>query len=132
MLSMPVFDAASSSRRSTKRPASISVHAAQMPQGVGVTPGDAVEALREDARDRRLADAARARQQVRVVQPAAREGVGERSDDVRLTGQFRERARAPFARQNLVTHFTRVVPYAARELLLAAWTRQAGPSLRSG
>ncbi len=38
MLSMPVFEAASSSSRSMKRPASMSVHAAQVPQGVAVTP----------------------------------------------------------------------------------------------
>ncbi len=38
MLSMPVFDAASSSSRSTKRPASMSVQAAQVPQGVALTP----------------------------------------------------------------------------------------------
>ncbi len=38
MLSMPVLDAASSSSRSTKRPASMSLHAAQMPHGVAVTP----------------------------------------------------------------------------------------------
>ena len=38
MLSMPVFDAASSSSRSTKRPASIAAHASQTPQGVAVTP----------------------------------------------------------------------------------------------
>ena len=38
MLSMPVFDAASSSSRSTKRPASISVQAAHVPHGVAVTP----------------------------------------------------------------------------------------------
>ena len=36
MLSMPVFDAASSSSRSTNRPASISVQAAQTPHGVAV------------------------------------------------------------------------------------------------
>ena len=77
MLSMPVFDAASSSSRSTKRPASMSMHAAHVPQGVGGDAvGDAVEALREDARDRRLADAARAGEQVRVMQPAARQRVG--------------------------------------------------------
>ena len=39
MLSMPVFDAASSSSRSTKRPASMSMQAAHTPHGVG---GDAV------------------------------------------------------------------------------------------
>ena len=38
MLSTPVFDAASSSSRSTKRPASMSVHAAQVPHGVDETP----------------------------------------------------------------------------------------------
>jgi hypothetical protein len=35
---MPVFDAASSSSRSTKRPASMSVHAAQVPHGSALMP----------------------------------------------------------------------------------------------
>ena len=88
MLSMPVFDAASSSSRSTKRPASMSTQAAHTPHGVGGDAGHAVEALREDARDRRLADAARAGQQVRVVQAAARQRIGERGDDVLLPDEL--------------------------------------------
>jgi hypothetical protein len=35
---MPVLDAASSSSKSTNRPASMSVHAGQIPHGVAVTP----------------------------------------------------------------------------------------------
>ena len=38
MLSMPVFDAASSSSKSTKRPASMSMQAAQVPHGSAVMP----------------------------------------------------------------------------------------------
>ena len=38
MFSTPVFDAASSSSRSTKRPASMSTQASHTPQGVAVTP----------------------------------------------------------------------------------------------
>ena len=45
MLSTWVFDAASSSNRSTKRPASISRHAAQRPQGSAVTPVSQFSAL---------------------------------------------------------------------------------------
>ena len=65
------------------------VHAGQTPQGVAVTPCRAVEALGEDARDRRLADAARAGEQVGVVQAPARQRVGQRRDDVLLPGRVR-------------------------------------------
>ncbi len=66
--------------------------------------GDAVEALGENARDGRLADAARAGQKVGVVQLAARQRVRQRRDHVFLPGQFRERLRPPLAGENLVTH----------------------------
>ena len=45
MASTPLFEAASSSIRSTKRPPSISVHAAQRPHGVAVTPVSQLSAL---------------------------------------------------------------------------------------
>ena len=102
---MPVFDAASSSRRSTKRPASISTHAAQVPQGSAVTP--LVMQLRLFAkmpRDRRLADAARAGEEVRVMEPVARERVGERGHHVLLPDELPERLRPPLAGECLVTH----------------------------
>ena len=105
MLSMPVFDAASSSSRSTKRPASMSMHAAQVPHGVAVMP--LVMQLRLFARmprDRRLADAARSGEQVRVVQPAAGQRVGERGDDVLLPDELGERLRPPLAGENLIAH----------------------------
>src|SRR5204862_2248243 len=44
----------------------------------------AVERLGEDARDRRLADAARAGEEIGVVEALLRQRVGERLDDVRL------------------------------------------------
>ena len=104
MLSTPVFDAASISSRSTKRPASMSRQAAHTPQGVGRHAGLAVEALREDARDRRLADAARAGEQVRMVKPAAVQRIGQRRDDVLLPDQLAERLRSPLAGERLVGH----------------------------
>ena len=66
--------------------------------------GDAVQALGEDARDRGLAHAARAGQQVGVMQLAAGQRVRQRRDHVFLSGQFRERLRPPLAGENLVAH----------------------------
>ena len=56
----------------------------------------AVQCLREQPRDRGLADAARAGEQVRVVQPVLFEGVHERLHDVRLPDQLVEAPRPPF------------------------------------
>src|SRR6266511_3550360 len=67
-------------------------------------PGRAVEAFSEDPRDRRLADAARPRQQIRVMQPPARERVGERGNDVLLACELGERLRPPLAGEYLVAH----------------------------
>ncbi len=64
----------------------------------------AVERLREDARERRLADAARAREQVGVMQAAAVECVRERTNDVLLADERREGFRPPFACENLIGH----------------------------
>ena len=64
----------------------------------------AIEALGEDARDRGLAHPAGAGQQVRVVNAAARQRIGERRHHVLLAGQLRERHRPPLAREDLVTH----------------------------
>jgi hypothetical protein len=66
--------------------------------------GEAVEALREDARDRRLADAAGAGQEIRVVQAIARQRVGERGDDVLLPDELLERLRSPLAGERLIAH----------------------------
>ena len=64
----------------------------------------AVEAFGEDARDGGLADAARAGEQVGVVQAAHFQRVFQRADDMALADDLLEVARAPFARQYLVTH----------------------------
>src|SRR5690606_22083009 len=64
----------------------------------------AVERLGEDARDRRLADAARAGEQERMMQPPAVERVRERAHDVLLADQFGKATRAPLAREGLVRH----------------------------
>ena len=80
------------------------VHAAHSPHGVADTPRLAVEALRKDPGERRLADAARAGQQIGVVQAALGERVGQRRDDVLLADELGERARPPFAGEDLVAH----------------------------
>jgi hypothetical protein len=64
----------------------------------------AVERLGEDARDRRLADAARSGEEIRVVQPLLRERVGERLDHVRLADERLEIARPVLARQHRGRH----------------------------
>ena len=122
---MPVLDAASSSSRSTKRPASMSMQAAQVAaRRRRHAVGDAVETLGEDARDRRLAHAARAGEQVGVVQAPPRQRVGERRDDVLLPGQLRERLRPPLAGENLVSHRNLVFGADRRLGLLAVKSRE--------
>ncbi len=66
--------------------------------------GDAVEALGENPRDRRLADAARAGEQVRMVEPAAGERVGQGRDNMLLSRELCECLRPPLAGENLVGH----------------------------
>src|SRR6202008_2427736 len=69
--------------------------------GRGYAVRDAVEALGEDARDRRLAHAARSGEQIRVVQPPALERVRERAHDVLLPGKLGKALRAPLAGEGL-------------------------------
>src|SRR5262245_54630184 len=64
----------------------------------------AVERLREHARHRRLADAARPREEERVMQAAAVERVDEGAHDVLLTGDVAELPGPPLARENEIAH----------------------------
>ena len=64
----------------------------------------AVQRLGEDARDRGLADAARAGEQKRVMHAPGIERIGERAHDVFLPDQFGKLARTPFAREDLIRH----------------------------
>ncbi len=66
--------------------------------------GRAIQALRQDARDRRLADAAGAGQQVGMVKPAAVQRIRQRGDDVLLSDELAERLRSPLAGERLVGH----------------------------
>ena len=66
--------------------------------------GFAVQRLGQDPGDRRLADAARAGEQVRMVKPTGAQRMGKRPNDVVLPDQGREVARTPFAGENLVGH----------------------------
>src|SRR3954467_14382809 len=64
----------------------------------------AIQAFRKDARERRLAYAARTGKEVRVVQALCLERVTERANDVLLADQAREILRSPFARKYLIAH----------------------------
>ncbi len=65
---------------------------------------DAVEALGKDARDGRLAHAARSGEQIGMVQPAALERVGQRAHDMLLAREFGKRFRSPLAGEGLIAH----------------------------
>ena len=71
-----VREAASTSIRSTLRPASISRQLAHSPQGVGADAALAVQALGQDARHRGLADTARAGEQEGMMHAAAGQRIG--------------------------------------------------------
>ena len=60
--------------------------------------------LGENARDRRLADTARAREQVGVMQPARGQRVRERTDDVRLAHERFEAPGPPFDCEDRIAH----------------------------
>ena len=72
--------------------------------GLGRNPGFAVQALGENARQRRLADAAGAGEQVGVVQAVLLQRVAQRPHYVLLPDQAAEIARPPFAGKNLIAH----------------------------
>jgi hypothetical protein len=66
--------------------------------------GLAVEALGEDARDGGLADAARTREQERVMHAPLGQCITQRDPNVFLADEFGEGSRPPFARQREVAH----------------------------
>ena len=94
------------------------------PPGVDITTGAAlaagrrghaslaVERLREDARNGRLADAARACEQERMMDASRIERVRERTSDMVLPDEFVEPARSPFTGKNEVAHGTSGYPVA--------------------
>ena len=80
---------------SIERPSRTSMQDAHVPHGVGVgrSEGVAVDRGREEARRRRLSDAARPREEVRVREPVGRVGVRQGPHDLLLADDVRERAR---------------------------------------
>jgi hypothetical protein len=74
---------------------------AALPVGAG-----AIERLGQDARHRGLAHAARAGEQVGMVQPALRQRIRQRLHHVLLAHQGVETARSVFAGQHQITHRT--------------------------
>ena len=67
---------------------------------------DAIERLGQDARQRGLADPARAREQIGVVQPPGAQGVAQCTDDVLLADQRIEILGTVFAGEDLIGHAT--------------------------
>ncbi len=104
MSSTFVRDAASTSIRSTNRPSLISRQALQTPHGVARYAGFAVQALREDACDGGFADAARAGEQIRVMNAFVLERMHQRAHDMILSHEGIEPCGAEFACEHLVTH----------------------------
>ena len=107
-LSTPVCVAASISSTSMSRPSAISTHASHDAARVGRRPLLAVQRPRQDARRRRLADAARAGEHERLREPAARERVAQRARHRLLADDVVEPLRPPLARDDLVGHRDRV------------------------
>ena len=104
-LSMPVCVAASISRTSMSRPSAISTHASHVAARIGRRPVHAVQRPRQDARRRRLADAARSGEHERLREPAARQRVAQRPRHRLLSDDVVELLRPPLARDDLVGHF---------------------------
>ena len=94
---MPRCDAASISITSSEVPSVIATHAWQVLSGVGRRPVRAVERLREDPRERRLAGAARAGEQVRLAHLALLDRVRERPHDRFLADHLLEGLRPVLA-----------------------------------
>ena len=74
------------------------------PAGLGRDALLAVQAFRKNPRDGRLADAARAGEEKRVMHAAARQRIDERASHVLLPHELGEFLRAPFARQRDIAH----------------------------
>ena len=77
------------------------MHARHLPHGRVGHARFAVERFRDDARERRLADAARAGEEIGVVQPLLAQRVRERAHDVLLADELGEAPGAPLAGENL-------------------------------
>src|SRR5262249_12675646 len=72
--------------------------------------GLAVQALCEDAGERRLAHAARAGKKIGVVKALLLQRVAQRLDHVLLPHQAREIARPPLAGEDLIAHRKTILP----------------------
>ena len=94
MSSTELFEAASISITSSEVALAIETHESHSPHGRDGRAVDAVQAGGEDLRHARLAGAARADEQVGVVDLPLLDGVAERAHDVLLTDDVGERARA--------------------------------------
>ncbi|OEZ64813.1 hypothetical protein JAB2_39240 [Janthinobacterium sp. HH100] len=80
-------------------------HAARLGRDAARAVGaDAIERFGQDARQGRLADAARAREQVGVMQSAAVQGMRERAHDVLLADERLEILGAVFTGEDLIGH----------------------------
>ena len=90
----------------------------------------AVQRPGEDARDRRLADAARAREQECMVDAPRVQGIRQGLAHVFLADQLGEVARAPFAGKDEVTHGFRICRSAIIAHPRAGWRRPAPAPLR--
>ena len=77
----------------------------------------AVERARQDARGGRLADAARARKDKGMREPAGRDRVLQRFDDAALADDVFKPLRTPLARQCDVGHSERIPDLGQREVL---------------
>ncbi len=78
----------------------------------------AIQRFREDARNRGLAHAAGAGEQIGMVHAAGVERIGERAHDMLLPDEFGELAGAPFAREYLIGHA--LLPWGERRLCQVA------------
>ena len=93
---------------STDRPPAISWQGSHVAARLGGRALLAAQRLGQDARRAGLADAARAREQERVVHPVLRDGVRQRPRDVLLADQLREALRPVLARQDQIRHPRRI------------------------
>ena len=70
----------------------------------------AVETLRQDPRQGRLAHAAGTAEQVGMVQSTGIQRIDQHLQDMALSHHIRKRTRPPFTRKNLITHNTPINP----------------------
>ena len=83
------------------RPWAISTHASHTPHGSAVGPCDAVQPARQDARGRRLADAAGTREDERLRDAVGGNRVLQRLRDAALADDVIEPLRTPLAGNDL-------------------------------